>query len=255
MDPVFEQFDSWIVALVLAVAMFGGWAIGWWLGGKTSPDAEDKSAAKFVDSTLAILGLLLGFTFAIALDKHEKRRELIIVDSNSIADFYTCATLLKEPIRGNLQDIARKYVDIRLNVARTNPDPATVEKAIKDSQDLQNQMTSLTRDAIDAGTPIAIPLTESLNGLTSSHASLLAAMRDRLPWQVILLLTVAAVISTILVGKYHEVRKRYQLGGTLCYVTLVCMAVFMILDLNNPNRGIVQVSVEPLERLAASIAK
>jgi hypothetical protein len=255
MDPVFEQFDSWLVALVLAIAMFGGWAVGWWLGGKNSPDDEDKSAAKFVDSTLAILGLLLGFTFAVALEKHERRRELIIVDSNSIADFYTCATLLKEPLRSNLQDVVRKYVDIRVNLARTNPEPAEVEKALKDSLDLQNQMTSLTRDAIDAGTPIAIPLTEALNGLTSSHSSLLAAMRDRLPWQVVLLLTVAAVTSTVLVGKHHEVRKRYQLAGTFCYVLLVCLAVFMILDLNNPRRGIVQVSVEPLERLAASIAK
>ena len=54
---------------------------------------------------MALLGLLLAFTFAMALNWHDSRHGAVVADSNAIADFYTCATLLTEPIRPKLQAV------------------------------------------------------------------------------------------------------------------------------------------------------
>jgi hypothetical protein len=255
MDAVFAQIGSWLVAVALAGMMLLGWAFGWWIGHRNPADPDEKSVGRFVDGSTALLGLLLGFTFAMALGKHDQRRLLIISDSNSIADFFTCASLLKDPPRAPLQDAIRQYVDIRVNLFRVRTDRATIDKAIADMEKLQQRMTSLTGEAVDSGTPIAMPLVNTLNNLTSSHSSLLAAMRDRLPFAVLVLLFVAAIVSTILVGRHHGARHKPHVAGTICYVLLVSLSVCVILDLNQPARGFVTLSYEPLDRLAASIKK
>jgi hypothetical protein len=254
-DSSFAQIDSWIVAIVLAVAMLGGWALGWWIGRRNPADPDEKSSGRFVDGSMALFGLLLGFTFAMALGKHDQRRLMIIADSNSIGDFYTCASLLKDPKRTPLQEAIREYVTIRVHAIRGHQDRATTDKAILDSEKLHQRMTNLVADAVNADTPVAIPLVNTLNGLTSSHASVLAAVHDRLPLAVLLLLFAAAVISTILVGRHHGARQKLHIAGTVCYVLLTALAVCVILDLNRPFKGLITVSYEPLDRLAASIAK
>src|SRR5262245_25912802 len=110
MQQSLAQIDAWLFALALAAAMFAAWRLGWWAGPRTMPDPSDSSTARFVDASLAMLGLLLGFSFAMALSRHDQRRAMVIQDSNSIGDFYTCATLLKEPVRSRLQAVIREYV-------------------------------------------------------------------------------------------------------------------------------------------------
>ena len=116
-------------------------------------------------------------------------------------------------------------------------------------------MTSIVGHAIDAGTPIAPPLVNTLNNLTSNHASLVAAMRDRLPLEVLFLLFAGAIISTVLVGRHHGEQHKIRLAGTICYVLLVSLAVCVILDLNQPFQGLMRISIHPLERLAANMAQ
>ena len=255
MDASFAQIDAWIVAVVMATFMIGGWAFGWWIGGKNPADANGNSSARFVDGSMALLGLLLGFTFAMALGKHEQRRLLIVADSNTIGDFYTCASLLRDPQKAQLQQCIREYLDIRLGLLREKPNPVAARKVIADCETLHQRMTDLVAQAVDAGTPVTVPLINTLNNLTSSHASLLAAMRDRLPLAVLFLLFVAAVISTVLVGRHHGAQQKPHITGTICYVLLTSLAICVILDLNQPFDGGIKVSSEPLERLATSIAQ
>jgi len=254
MSMFFARLDSWVVTLVMAVTMLGGWVLGWWIGRRNPADPEEKSSARFIDGSLALFGLLLGFTFAMALGKHDNRRLLVVADSNSIGDFYTCASLLKDPTRTQLQDTIREYVGIRVNRFR-KPDIAGVDRFLAETERLHARMTAMVAEAVNANTPIAAPLVNTLNNLTSSHASLLAAMRDRLQVEVVFLLFAAAVISTVLVGRYHGATHKLQVAGTICYIILISLAVSVILDLNQPFEGMMRVSYESLERLAASILK
>lgn len=251
---MFARIDPWVVALALAAMMLVGWRVGWWIGRRNPADPDEKSSSRFIDGSLAFFGLLLGFTFAMALSKHDNRRLLIVADSNSIGDFYTCASLLKEPHRTQLQGTIRQYVSLRVNQFR-KPDYAGVEAFLAETGRLQDQMTVAVADAVNAGTPVTVPLVNTLNNLTSSHASLLAAMRDRLQVEVVLLLFAAAVISTVLVGRYHGATHTLRIAGTICYIILISLAVCVILDLNRPFEGMMRVSYESLERLAASITK
>src|SRR5512136_1633422 len=104
-----HQVDAWIVALGFLVAMLVFWGIGRRSGRRFPPDAGQDPGMKFTEASMAILGLLLAFTFAMSVGRHDHRRLTVVEESNAIGDFYTCATLLKEPHRAALQSVIREY--------------------------------------------------------------------------------------------------------------------------------------------------
>ncbi len=102
MGGIFAQVDARATAFALAVAM----AAGWWTGRRLRADAGEARSTKFQDASLALLGLLLGFTFSMSLGKHQQRHLMVVADGNAIGDFYVTAGLLDEPVRSKLQAVS-----------------------------------------------------------------------------------------------------------------------------------------------------
>ena len=120
---------------------------------------------------------------------------------------------------------------------------------------MQGAMTSLVGQALHQGTPIAVSLTNTLNGLTSNHAARLAAVRDRLPAIIVALLLLSAMIASLLVGHEQGAREESDLVGTACFIIMVTFAIYVILDLNQPGGGLIRVDQEPMQRLLISMTK
>ena len=254
-DSIFAELDSRWVATALGLAMFAAWAFGRWHGRRLRVAIGEVPSSKFNDASLALLSLLLGFSFSVAIVKHDQRRLMVVADSNAIGDFYTCSSLLREPVRTKLQGVIRSYTRLRFELSGRRLDDATLEKALGQMQLMQDQMVDLVSKALEAGTPIAVSLTNTLNGVTSNHAARLAAAKDRLPTSVVLLLLVAAVLSSMLVGRDQGASDRIDVAGTICFVILVSFAIYVTLDLNQPERGLIRVSQESMQRLLSSMSK
>lgn len=254
MENVLTDYDAWAIALILGVAMLVTWGFGLWLGRRRRTADGKPAESKFDDASVALLSLLLAFTFSMSLGKHDERRKMVVADSNAIGDFYTCASLLKDPVRTRLQSVIRDYARFRIDLARRPPDRQTVENALVQIQQMHGQMTDLVAEAVGSGTPIAVSLTNTLNGVTSSHATRLAAVNDRLPLSIVLLLFTSGVASTLLIGREQGAAHDAELIGTLAFILLVTFAVFVTLDLNQPQRGLITVSQEPLRRLLSSMS-
>jgi hypothetical protein len=253
---VISNADPWVAAVCLAVLMAVTWAVGWRSGVSARRRGEPPADTKLDDAALALLGLLLAFTFSMALNKYERRREAVVTDSNAIGDFYTCATLIPQPARTRLQDVVREYTRLRVELgSHPSPTREDVDRALARFDQMQGRMTELVGEALSAGTPIAVPITNTLNGVTSSQASRLAALRDRVPGSVILLLAVTATLSAGLVGREQGVSPRPSLAGTLTFIVIVALTVYVTLDLNHPTRGFIRLSQEPMERLLVSMGK
>src|SRR6516162_4212566 len=138
MSRLLTDLDPWIAAALFALAMLAGWAVGWWRGRSLRQEARESPPHKFSDAILALLGLLLGFTFAMSLGKHDHRREMVVADSNAIGDFYTCVSLLKEPVRGKLQALVRQYVEHRLSVGQFFMDEAALQRKLDEIQEMHH---------------------------------------------------------------------------------------------------------------------
>ena len=239
------DIDPWLAGLVGAAAMAVSWAIGWTMSRRKKLPERAALESVVDEAALALLGLLLAFTFSMALNKYDRRREALVTDSNAIGDFYTCATLAPEPVRGNLQGVIRDYTQLRVEVARAG--------TIAGFAALHDRMTALVGEAIAGGTPLAVPLVNTLNAVTSSHASRLAAVRDRLPGSSLLLLLLSASLVSGLIGRDQATLPRPSLAGTVTFVVIVAMTASVSLDLNHPSKGFIRVSQEPMERLLSTM--
>lgn len=70
-----------------------------------------------------------------------------------------------------------------------------------------------------------------------------------------MLLFVSAIVSTILVGREQGIAGRMELGGTMGFILVVVLTISVILDLNQPTRGLIGVSQEPIRELIATMPK
>ncbi len=250
-----ESLDSWLTALFFAVAMLASWTVGWLIGRRSRSEPAQDPGTKFTDASMALLGLLLAFTFSMALGRHDQRRQAAVADSNAIGDFYTCASLLKEPSRSKLQGILRDYSHHKLDMARESVPGMDKEQAIQRCQDIHAAMTDVVAEALAVGTPIAIPLTNTLNNLTSSHAANVAAYEESLPGIIVALLLLGSVVPAFLMGLHQGTAHTAHLSGTLSFIVLVTLVIFVTLDLNQPARGFITVNQESLERVVKAMAK
>jgi hypothetical protein len=255
MDLVIAQMKAWHVASAIALGMLAAWKVGLWMGDRVRRKDGGREPSKFGDASMALLGLLLAFTFGVSISKHDQRRLAVVADSSAIGDLYTCATLLKEPTRTQLQNVIKEYVELRVGLSRKTIDDSELEAALLRFQQMHAQMTELVGQALNGGTPIAVSLTNALNEVTSNHTARLAAIRDRLPVSIVMLLFVSSIVTTTLIAREQGFSASTDIAGTLCFIVLVSLAIYVTLDLNQPEQGIIQVSQEPLERLLSSMPK
>ncbi len=120
---------------------------------------------------------------------------------------------------------------------------------------MHSRMTKLVAQALNDGRPIATSLADSLNAAIGSQASRLAAYRDRLPTRILFLLFACAIVTALLIGREQGVAASSDIAGTLCFILLVTIAVYITLELNRPEHGLIRVSQEPLERLLSSMSQ
>jgi hypothetical protein len=191
----------------------------------------------------------------MAIVKHDQRRLMVVTDANAIGDFYNCASLLKEPTRTKLRSAIRDYTRLRVDLAKRNYDRERFEKTLDQFKQMHDQMVVLVSQALADGTPIAVSLSNTLNAMTSSHAARLAAVRDRLPITIVLLLFLSAVVSAVLVGREQGIYDQTDTAGTICFILLVSFAIFVTLDLNQPDGGMITVSQEPMKLLLFTMSQ
>src|SRR5438445_13340942 len=122
LDQIFGRISSsqWIVFLALVILQVGLAELAWRMGFARSrrKSDEEKDSGTVSSAVLALLGLLLGFSFAIAASRNEARRELLVEDANSIAATARRAELLPQPHDSNVVQLLREYVPLRIETHR-----------------------------------------------------------------------------------------------------------------------------------------
>jgi hypothetical protein len=252
---MFNRIDPWYIALAFIVVMLASWGVGWRIGRRLHPEPGEDPGSKFIDATMALLGLLLAFSFSMSLGRHDQRRFAVVAESNAIGDFYTCASVLKEPIRSQLQALIRDYAQQQLErLPEQLPGAVAEDETLRRNQATYARMTDLVGQAIDH-TPIALALTNSLNNLTSGYASRRAMYDEIVPFSLIVLLLLSSLIPSLLTGLKHGETHKVNVFGTLGFILMVTFVVFITIDLNRPHGGVITVSEDPLARVIQSMTK
>jgi hypothetical protein len=113
--------SGWLVAAVLFAACFGAAELGFYLARRRSKSGTSlkKEHVSAVQATLAaLLGLLLAFSVSMAVARFEDRKHAVVDEANAIGTAYLRVSLLPEPQRTQAEEDFKKYLDVRLQLAR-----------------------------------------------------------------------------------------------------------------------------------------
>jgi len=247
-----SEINPLFASVGLGVALAVAWMVGAWLA-HLRPPAQEVPHSKFGDAALTLLSLLLAFTFGTSIAKNDGRRLLVIQDAKAIRAFYDCASLLDEPLRSKLIELTRQYTQLCLELGGV-PRPAPVAALIGPLNHLQEAMLALVSQATHNEPSITVPLVGSLNELVGVGQAETAALEDRLPFTVVLLLLFSSVVATLMMGREHHRTNKRDSIGTAGFILMVCLVIYVSADLNRPVSGLARVSQAPMERLLASMS-
>ena len=204
------------------------------------------STSIVITAASSLLGLLIAFTFSIALGRYEVRRDLIVREATAVRNVVHRAALL--PVSANSEIVAqtRDYLNTRIAFETDDPSITRSPRAREATVHLQEKLW-LTAVSLPANNG---PLLDALTELFSTADSRASANAETIPNFVLaIVILISAAISAIIgfaTGLPGIAPPRLPV---LIYVTVLALALTLILDLDRPTRGGVRVSTAPFLEL------
>jgi hypothetical protein len=249
-------FSSWLVFAVLAIVLLALSEFGWRVGlarSRAQPE-KAKDGGSVPAAVLTLLGLLLGFTFAMAVSRHDTRRELVVQEANSILTTARRARLLPEPQAANVGRLLREYVALRIEAHRETQFSQRFAALRKSSADLHEH---LWNEAVTAAakqpTPITASFIVSLNETIDFEATRIAAKRNHVPGAVWLLLLCVASCGLWLTGWEAGMARGHPFLARFLLPLLIAVVIALITDIDTPRGGLITLDERPLLELNDSL--
>lgn len=239
-----------VLILVIGAAEFGA-RFGRWHRGAATETAE---IGTLTGASLGLLALLLGFSFSLALSRYDARRDQVLQEANAIGTTANYALMLPQPQQGQILSQLRDYTNVRIGLG-VPFDKAKLESDIARSLEIQGRLWQLALEVTKAD-PQSLPayrFVASLNEVTNIHESRLTALRYHIPGPVLSVLIVVAMMATGITGYHAGLTGSRRHLATLVMSFTVALVIIMVVDLDSPARGLIQIPVQPLVDAAQGI--
>ena len=242
-----------VIALAIVAALIVAATIGYrghvWLLHRAG-ETESESHDYLLSAVLGLLALLLGFTFSLALNRHEDRRNLVVQEANALDTAWLRTQLLEPPNKAAISQLLRTYLDARLDWSETDgADDSWVR-----TEALQQKLWAATSQAVRAepNAQLMRALMDPVNQSFDLAAARSAASAAHVPDRVLTVLLLYAVLAAAMLGYTAAAKGKPQRIATVCVLVAMTLALVMILDIDRPRSGAIQVSQQPLEELKQS---
>lgn len=243
--------------LLFPVCFFVLWFVAW-IGASHFKRLRSQIAEAHDDfdvvqnATLTLLGLIIGFTFSMAIGRYDLRKSYEEQEANAIGTEYVRADLLPAASAAKVRALLRSYLEQRV-LFYTTRDEQQLEQINAQGSRLQSDMWSAVQaPASEQPTPVIALAVAGMNDVLNSQGYTQAAWSNRIPIAAWALLLVIAICATLLVGvgvRNANTRTRLLLVLPL----VVSTAFFLIADIDAPRRGVIRVIPENLLNLSQSL--
>jgi hypothetical protein len=234
----------WILALSIAmsVGVVACLEVGYRFGRRVFEDSAYEGTGAIEASVFALLGLLLGFSFASGTNHLDNRRRLIVEEANAIGTAYLRLDLLAARDQIALRPLFREYLDSRLRVYEKLPDMRAAEREITHAGQIQRQIWSkaVTASAIDRTGTVARLVLPAVNDMIDVTTYRTVALRTHLPGLVFWLLSIFALLSALLAGYAMAQRRSRSWLHMIVYAVIVAITIYAVVDLDNPHFGLIR---------------
>lgn len=252
------DLSSSLIAGLLLVSMAVAIEIGYRIGRRSRSGVNESGVAHInavQASLLGVLALLIGFTFSLALQRFDSRSDAVVEEANAIGTAYLRAGLLGSEGE-EARRLLRDYLDLRVSAgSRALTDVAAREELLAASSQALDTLWALVVRAVAADpNPVRTGLfAQAVNELIDSYARRDAALNRHVPELVLLLLYGTFIMIGSIVGYACGIGGHRPSYATYILVGLIVLLVFVIVDLDRPRRGLIEVSQQNMVELQEAL--
>jgi hypothetical protein len=243
--------------LVFVLSFFTLWlstAIGVFLF-KGRPKLEENARENFgviLAATLTLLGLIIGFSFSMAVNRYDQRKNYEEAEANAIGTEYARADILPDADAARVRALLNKYLDQRVSFYTTR-DTQHLAQVNTDTTQLQTELWSALKAPAGAQpTPVMALAVSGMNDVLNSQGYTQAAWWNRIPVAAWGLMMAIAICCNLLIG-YGA--RDVKAGSTLLLVLplVVSIAFLLIADIDSPRGGVIRVHPQNIISLQESL--
>ena len=242
--------------VVFVVTFFLLWFASW-IGGQFGLRRSDFSEDMRSDfgviqsATLTLLGLIIGFSFSMAIGRYDLRKSYEEAEANAIGTEYVRADLLSPDEASVVRGLLREYTDLRVRFYDTR-DLEELNQINQQTTEVQNRLwVAASRTAMAQPTPVRALAVAGMNDVLNSQGYTQAAWWNRIPVGAWLLMFGIAALANFLVGfGARKVRPKLLMMLPLA----VAISFFLIADIDSPRHGVIRVHPQNMESLQAGFA-
>ena len=239
--------DSPILLLVLSFLTL--WACAW-IGAKVLGRyaAEGPGAREDFRTVLAacltLLGLIVGFSFSMAVSRYDLRQNAESAEANAIGTEYLRADLLPPSEAETTRRLLRSYLTERIQFFDAR-DSERFHQIAERTGRLQLQMWSAVHTPAVQPNQFTALAVSGMNDVAISQSNTQAAWWDRIPAEAWALMGLIAILCNLMLGVSARHVEERSVLFVLPLVTAI--AFFLIADIDSPaGGGVIHVTPENL---------
>jgi hypothetical protein len=205
-----------------------------------------------VTATLALLGLIIGFSFSMAVTRYDQRKNYEAEEANAIGTEYVRAGLLPPQDATKVRQLLKSYLDRRISFYTTQ-DERQLEEINASTARVQADLWSVVQaSSAVQPTPVVALAVSGMNDVLNSQGYTQAAWWNHIPVAAWSLMAAISICCNLLLG-YDTRYTGRQVKRFFVLPLIVSIAFFLISDMDSPRRGVIRVHPHNLESLALSL--
>ncbi len=231
--------------LLLPALLFIDIILFYFVGLKVANYKSKKNAANqssglgpFEGAMLGLISLLLAFTFNKSASYYDTRRELLVHESNCIGTVLLRSDLYPDSIREAFRSDVKDYIAVRIQYYEAGDDEiqTALQKASVISERIWNRAAMVSQK--DGSVVKSMQMIPAVNDMIDAVSSREEARRAHVPEPILWLLFLLCLAGSFIVG-YASKSKKADWIILLSYSVMMVMTVYLILDLDQPRKGII----------------
>jgi hypothetical protein len=226
--------------------------IGALLRGKRDLEKMREHYSVIMGATLTLLALIIGFSFSMATNRYDQRKNYEEEEANAIGTEYLRAELLPSADAERIQALLRKYTDQRVSFYTTRNTQSVAQIDAYTARLQAELWSAITGSAESRPAPIVALVASGMNDVLNSQGYTQAACWNRIPLAAWGLMALIAICCNLLAGFGVKDLKAERILIPVLPLVL-SIALFLIADIDSPRAGVIRVQPQNLISCSESL--
>ena len=246
-----QSTPTWATALIIFLLIIAFYWTGYKVRRgmiKRNPDHAKVDLKTINGTLLALLGLLLAFTFGMSNSRFDKRRDLVIQEANSIGTVILRTDIYPDSVRKLLRANLKDYVEERIAFYEAGLKIKEMADDYRKADAIGKKVWTIaaTYAKVDDLTTRTSQLIPALNAMIDVTTTRRAVGESTIPDSIMYFLFILCCCSAFLLGYDHKDQIDWVI--VTGFALMLSATIFNIIDLDRPRSGLINMD-KPNEKI------